>query len=37
MQELIDQGGVDLDTQDLIWKQSLLELQESLALVLNWT
>jgi len=36
MLHIIDQGGVDLNTENLIEKQSLLEFQECLALVYHW-
>ena len=33
---IISEGGVDLDNDGLIDKQSLYEFQEALALVLHW-
>jgi len=36
MLEIIDEGGVDLNDEGLIEKESLYEFQESLALVLHW-
>jgi hypothetical protein len=36
MLEIIDEGGVDLNTEGLIEKQSLYDFQECLALVLHW-
>ncbi len=33
---VIDEGGVDLNVEGLIEKQSLWEFQEMLALVLHW-
>jgi hypothetical protein len=36
MLEIIDEGGVDLNDEGLIERESLYEFQESLALVLYW-
>jgi hypothetical protein len=36
MLEIIDEGGVDLNVEGLIERESLYEFQESLALVLHW-
>ena len=36
MRHIIDEGGVDLDDEGLIGKQSLHDYQECLALILNW-
>jgi hypothetical protein len=36
MPEIIDEGGVDLNTDGLIEKRSLHEFQEMPALVLHW-
>jgi hypothetical protein len=36
LQEIIDEGGVDLNDAGLIHKQSLYEFQETLAEVLHW-
>jgi hypothetical protein len=36
MLEIIDGGGVDLNTEGLIEKESLRDFQECLALVLHW-
>lgn len=36
MQEIIDEGGVDLNDAGLIEKQSLHDFQETLAEVLHW-
>jgi hypothetical protein len=37
MLEIIDEGGVDLNTDGLIEKRSLREFQEAAALVLHWS
>jgi hypothetical protein len=36
MQAIIDEGGVDLNQEGLIERQSLREFQEALALVTHW-
>jgi hypothetical protein len=36
MLEIIDEGGVDLNTEGLIEKESLYDFQQCLALVLHW-
>jgi hypothetical protein len=36
MLEIIDEGGVDLNDEGLIEKESLYEFQQCLALVLHW-
>jgi hypothetical protein len=36
LQEIVDEGGVDLNNAGLIHKQSLYEFQEALAEVLHW-
>jgi hypothetical protein len=36
MLEIVDEGGVDLNDEGLIERESLYEFQESLALVLHW-
>jgi hypothetical protein len=36
MLEIVDERGVDLNTEGLIEKRSLHEFQEMLALVLHW-
>jgi len=36
MQHIIEEGGVELDESGLIWRESLYEFQEALALVANW-
>ena len=36
MQQIIEEGGVDLNSEGLIEKRSLYEFQEATALVMNW-
>jgi hypothetical protein len=36
MLEIIDEGGVDLNDEGLIERESLYKFQEALALVLHW-
>jgi hypothetical protein len=36
MKEIIEEGGVDLNMEDLIEKRSLREFNECAALILHW-